>query len=208
MRFDFDAPGRAETADLFQGRFSRASKAKWIYSFPPGEFELGNAVKWAIESATGIRCLYCDRDLLAEAAPGTANRLTRIAEQISQNFRALIAKYSTVNGASVSDRQAFIMGLYDGMMNELRDIGQPLPSRPGSRRKSGRVKKPAVSPATGLHLHPYSLALGLGRQIRFSVPLQEITAELDGLVRARLTNEVFASNAQGRMSKARPALAG
>lgn len=53
-RFDFDAPGAAETLDLFQGTFKQSSKARWIYSFSQAEFDVANAVKWAIESATGI----------------------------------------------------------------------------------------------------------------------------------------------------------
>jgi hypothetical protein len=212
-RFDFDAPDAAETPDLFQGTFKRSSKARWIYSFSPAEAEVANAVKWAIERATGIQCLHRDRDLLAEAAPSTANRLARIAEHISQSFRALVAKYNAVNGVSVADRGVFIMGLYDGMMNDLRDVGQPLPSRPGLGRRRGRVKRPAVSPAMGLHLHAYSLALGLGRQIRFSVPLQDITAELDSLTQPRLIDEAAPSDRQSsgkksRASKAHSALAG
>ena len=37
-RFEFNAPGEAETPDLFQGTFKRSSKARWIYSFSPAEF--------------------------------------------------------------------------------------------------------------------------------------------------------------------------
>jgi hypothetical protein len=188
-RFDFDTRGAAETPDLFQGSFKRARKAKWIYSFPHGEFDVANAVKWAIESATGIHCLYRGCDLLAEAASATANRLAGIAEHISQSFRALVARFSAVTGVSPADRGVFIMGLYDGMMNEMRAVGQPLPSRPALKRR-GRPKKSAVNAATGLHVHPYTLALGLGRQIRFSVPLQEIAAELDGLTQRCLANGV------------------
>ena len=186
-RFDFDAPGPAGTPDLFHGTFKQSSKARRLYSFAPAEFDVANAVKWAIESATGIRCLHRDRDLLAEAAASTANRLTGIATHIAQTFRALTTKFSAVNGVSPADRGVFIMGLYDGMMNDPRDVGQPLPTRPGLRRK-GRAKKPAVSPATALHIHPYTLAFGLGRQIRFSVPLQEIAAELEVLTQPRLPN--------------------
>ncbi len=136
-----------------------------------------------------------------------------LQEHISQSFRALVAKYNAVNGVSVADRGVFIMGLYDGMMNDLRDVGQRLPSRPGLGRRRGRVKRPAVSPAMGLHLHPYSLALGLGRQVRFSVPLQDITAELDSLTQPRLTNEAAPSDRQSRgknsrASKVHSALAG
>lgn len=187
-RFAFDAPVAAETLDLFQGTFKRSSKARCICSFRHAEFEVANAVKWAIESATGIQCLHRNGDLLAEAAPSTANRLKRIAEQISQSFRALVAKYSAVNGVSVADRGVFIMGLYDGMMNDLREVGQRLPSRPGSRKR-GRAQSRAQSVATGVHVHPYSLAFGLGRQIRFSVPLQEIAAELDDLAQKQLTSD-------------------
>jgi hypothetical protein len=188
-RFDFDAADPAETPDLFHGAFKRSSKARWICSFTPAEFDVANQVKWAIESATGIHCLYRNCDLLAEAAPSTANRLAVIAEHISQSFRALAAKFSVLDGVSVADRGVFIMGLYDGMMNDAREVGQPLPSRAG-KRKRGRLKKPPASPATGLHLHPYALAVSLGRQIRFSVPLQEIAGELDGLPKRRLPGEV------------------
>jgi hypothetical protein len=190
-RFDFDAPAPAETPDLFRGTFKRASKAKRICSFPQAEFEVANAVKWAIESATGIHCLHRDRDLLAEAAPSTANRLVDIAEHIARSFRELIAKFSGVNGVSVADRNVFVMGLYDGMMNEPRSMGQPLPSRPGVKR-SPRGKKLAASPATNLHVHPYTLAFGLGRQIRFSVPLDQITAELENLTRQGLADQAAA----------------
>jgi hypothetical protein len=47
-----------------------------------------------------------------------------------------------------------------------------------------------VSAVTDLHIHPYTLAVGLGRQIRFSVPLQEIAEELDGLTQRYLANGV------------------
>jgi hypothetical protein len=185
-RFDFSGPAPAETPDLFRGAFRRSSTARRIWSFGDTEFDVANSVKWAIETATGIYCLYRERVLLAEAAPGTANRLAAIAEQIAHSFRALIARFSVVDGVSAADRGVFVMGLYDGMMNELRDVGQPLPSRPGLKRKA-RARKPALSPATGLHVHPYTLAVGLGRQIRFSVPLQQIAAELEGVTRRRLT---------------------
>jgi len=201
-RFDFGGPCAEETPDLFQGSFERSSKAKWVYSFAQAEVDLANAVKWAIESATGIHCLYRDCDLLAEATPSTATRLTRVAEHISQSFRALVARFSAVNGVSLADRRVFVRGLYDGMMNDLRDVGQPLPSRPGLRRR-GRVKKPAVSSAAGLHVHPYTLAVGLGRQIRFSVPLHEIAAELDGLTQPRLADEAGPSDPRGGVKGSR-----
>ena len=80
------------------------------------------------------------------------------------------------------------MGLYDGMMNETRNAGQRLPSRPGlAKRQRGR--RLAVPRAAGLHVHPYTLALGLGKQIRFSAPVEEIAAELEVAMRKCLAQE-------------------
>jgi hypothetical protein len=186
-RFDFAAPDPAETPDLFQGSFRRAGEAKWVYSFGGNEFDVANSVKWAIESATGIPCLHRNRDLLAEAAPGTAKRLTTIADHIANSFRTLIDKFSAIEGVSVTDRSVFVMGLYDGMMNEVRNVGQRLPSRPGSTKKP-KGKKPAAVRATGLHIHPYTVAVSLGKQIRFSASLEQIAAELEAAIRGKLTS--------------------
>jgi hypothetical protein len=187
-RFDFSAPAPAETPDLFSGRFTRSATARPIYSFGPNEFEVANAVKWAIESATKIQCLYRDRELLAEANSATARRLEEIALHIASSFRALLDKFSAVGGVGADDRGVFVMGLYDGMMSETRSAGQPLPSRPGlAKRQRGR--KRAVSRAASLHVHPYTLAVGLGKQIRFSAPVEEIAAELEVALRKCLAQE-------------------
>jgi hypothetical protein len=67
-------------------------------------------------------------------------------------------------------------------MNETRNTGQPLPSRPGlAKWRKGR-KRPAPR-AAGLHVHPYTLAVGLGKRIRFSAPVEEIAAELEVALR-------------------------
>ena len=187
-RFDFTVPDPAETPDLFCGSFKRSTTARRIYSFGGNEFDVANSVKWAIESATKIPCLYRDGDLLAEAAPSTANRLTEIAVHITHSFRALLEKFSAIDGVSVKDRGVFVMGLYDGMMNEVRKAGQRLPSRAGLT-KMRKAKKRAVTRAPGLHIHPYTVALSLGKQIRFSAPLGKITAELEAVTQKHLTQE-------------------
>jgi len=187
-RLDFSAPDPAETPDLFLGSFKRSSTARRISSFGRNEFDVANSVKWAIESASGIRCLFRDGDLLAEATPSTANRLTEIAVHIANSFRTLLDTFSAVDGVNVEDRGLFVMGLYDGMMNEVRNVGQPLPNR-ASRTKKPRGKKRAVSSGASLHIHPYTVALSLGKQIRFSAPLEHIAAELEGVMRKRLTQE-------------------
>jgi len=187
-RFDFSAPDPAATPDLFSGSFKRSATARPIYSFGPNEFEVANSVKWAIESATKIQCLYRNRVLLAEASAATARRLEEIALHIASSFRALLDKFSAVGGVSADDRGVFVMGLYDGMMNETRNAGQRLPSRPGlAKRQRGR--KRAVPRAAGLHVHPYTLAVGLGKQIRFSAPVEEIAAELEVAMRKCLAQE-------------------
>ena len=78
------------------------------------------------------------------------------------------------------------MGLYDGMMNEVRNVGQRLPSRPGSTKKPKGKKRP-VSGTAGLHIHPYTVAVSLGKQIRFSVPLAQIAAELEAVTQGKIT---------------------
>jgi len=187
-RFDFSAPDSAETPDLFSGSFKPSATARRIYTFGPKEFEVANSVKWAIESATGIQCVHRDRDLLAEASPATARRLEEIAHHIASSFRALLDKLSAVGGVSADDRGVFVMGLYDGMMNETRNAGQPLPSRPGQAKRQ-RGRKSAASRAASLHVHPYTLAVGLGKQIRFSAPVEEIAAELEVAMRKCLAQK-------------------
>lgn len=185
-RFDFTASDPAETPDLFAGSFKPASKARRIYSFSAGEFDVANAVKWAIESATKITCVYRRGGLWAEASASTANKLTEIALHIANSFHTLADQFGAVDGVNRNDRVAFVMGLYDGMMNDLRNAGQRLPSRAG-RTKTRKSKKKPVTGAAGLNLHPYSVALSLGKQIRFSAPLEQITAELEAATRKQIS---------------------
>jgi hypothetical protein len=187
-RFDFSGPDPAETPDLFSGSFRRSATARPIYSFGPNEFEVANAVNWAIESATKIQCVYRDRVLLAEASPATARKLEEIALHIASSFRALLDRFSSVEGVSADDRGVFVLGLYDGMMNETRNAGQPLPSRPGSAKRQ-RGRKRTAPRGASLHVHPYSLAVGLGKQVRFSAPMEEIAAELEVAMRKCLAQE-------------------
>jgi hypothetical protein len=41
-----------------------------------------------------------------------------------------------------------------------------------------KVEKASAAHAPGLSIHPYTIALDLGKKIRFSVPIGEIVAEL------------------------------
>jgi hypothetical protein len=184
-RFDFTGHDPVRTPDLFSGTFKHSTKNRRIYGFGANEFDVANAVKWAIESSTRIPCVFRDRELRAEAAPVTVKRLTDIAGHIAGSFRSLIKQFSAIDGVSVSDRAVFVMGLYDGMMNETRSVGQRLPSRAVPKKK-GRAKQTAAAQDSGLHIHPYTVALSLGKQIRFSAPIEQITAELETITRKHL----------------------
>ena len=188
-RFDFTVADPAETPDLFSGSFKRSTTARRIYTFGRNEFDVANSVKWAIESATKIPCVYRDGELLAEVTPGTARKLTDIADHIAQSFRALIDKFSAVDGVCVNDRGVFVMGLYDGMMDEVRNAGQRLPGRPRVT-KMRKATKNAVTHSAGLNIHPYTVALSLGKQIRFSASLEQITAELEAVTQKHLTQRI------------------
>jgi hypothetical protein len=179
-RYDFTVPDVADGPDLFSGRFTCSSTARPIYSFPRHEIALASSVKWAIEAATKVRCLHRGAELLAEATPATARRLRQIADHIAQSFRVLLDRFCALDGVAATDRSAFLMGLYDGMMNEARVPGQRLPGRSNSAKKR-KTKPTAAKPASAMQTHPYSLAVGLGRQIRLSAPLEQIAAELEAV---------------------------
>ena len=184
-RYDFSVPAANDTPDLFSGRFARSSAARRIYSFNANELDIANSVKWAIESATRIHCVHRGADLLAEATPATGRRLGEISDHIAQSIRVLLDRFRDLGGVSAGDRSAFLMGLYDGMMSETRAAGQRLPgwSRPAKKRKN---RKPS-NDAPDLNIHPYAIAVSLGKQIRFSAPLEQITAELEAVAPKHLT---------------------
>jgi hypothetical protein len=193
-RFDFTATSGVDPTHfgLFAGQFTRSATARRIHQFGPHETDVANSVKWAIESGTRIVCVYRNGDLFAEANPATTRRLQEIAGQIAGSFGALLREFGGIAGVDEKDRGVFVMGLYDGMMNETRVIGQRLPTRPSAKplRKGKKALKKAAgaAPGAGLHLHPYSLGLGLGKQIRLATPLAQITAELAAVVRQQLAS--------------------
>ena len=188
-RFDFSQPdkaGEAGAPHLFFGDFKPSRTARKIYSFGSHEFDVANSIKWAIESAAKVTCVYRHGDLLAEASAPTARKLTEIAGYIANSFRALIQEFGRLEGASAGDRNVFVMGLYDGMMGETRQTGERLPGR-APAKKARKAKKDSPPPSPGLHVHPYTVGLSLGRQIRFSAPLEQITAELAEVTRKHIS---------------------
>jgi hypothetical protein len=129
--------------------------------------------------------------LLASVREVTARKRGEIARHIAHSFRELLKQFGRLRGVTACDRKVFLHGLYDGMMGDIRGAGERLPSATPSRLKRSKPKKGAVALEPGLAVHPYTVALGLGRQIRFAVPLDEITAELE-----RSTRPAIASSAE------------
>jgi hypothetical protein len=190
-RFDFTGPAPDETMDIFAGlKFKRkTSRAAHVYTFRTADFDVASSVKWAIEKATGIPCLFRGGELLAETMPGTANKLAKVALHISESFQTLLDQLSKLNGVTASDRKLFVRGLYDGMMNDGRGVGEPLPTRGTAQVKRGAPKRGAVATPPGLAIHPYTIALSLGKQVRFAVPLEEITAELERATKLAISGQ-------------------
>jgi hypothetical protein len=181
-RYDFAAPAIAKD-DLFAGTFHRSTYAAPVHTFSADHLFVAANVKWAIEQATGIACQFAGPQLQAQAEPRTAARLAAIAATIAESFAALWQRYATA-GAHAADRGLFVLGLYDGMMNETRSGA--LPNRPSAHVTAIRAKRRALTRAPGLNLHPYSVAVNLGRAIRFTVPLEEVTHQLDQTIAGQL----------------------
>ena len=47
-----------------------------------------------------------------------------------------------------------------------------------------------MTDSAGLNIHPYAVALSLGKQIRFSASLEQITAELEAVTQKHLTQRM------------------
>ena len=176
-RYDFSAADKT-TEDLFKGCFRPATIAQPIFEHTTSARDVIDFVKWTIESETGIRCLFRGDQLMAEATPSTAAQLKTIASTITDNYTQLWKRFSHAPGVNPADRPNFVRGLFDGMTGD-EAPGQLLPSRIEPRTPKKRTTKKAVGYVAGLNLHPYSVAVNLGKQIRFCVSLNNITAELE-----------------------------
>jgi hypothetical protein len=192
-RFDFSGPAPDNTMDIFaELKVKRTRRAAHVHTFESTDLEIANAVKWAIETATGANCLFRGTELLAEVTTSTAKKLAKTALHISQSFQELLGRFCRLEGVKTSDRSLFVRGLYDGMMNDGRGRGEPLPTAPAPRRRAPKSRKSTGAAAPELAVHPYTLAYGLGRQIRFAAPLEELTAELNRITQAALARGTVA----------------
>lgn len=184
-RFDFTAPEEKIEADLFSGAFRREYGAGQAVGAPQSQ-DVANAAKWAIESLAGVPCHFRGRDLVAEATTDTARRLAEIVNRIATDFERLWTAFAAVPGVNLGERHLFMAGLTDGMLGETRAQGQRLPARVVVKVRKVKAGKRAVAIAPGLAIHPYTVATGLGRQVRFSVPVGDIEGELERVVQGAI----------------------
>lgn len=182
-RYDWSAPCEQHKGDIFAGLnfCARSRTAQHLTSFGPGETDLAPFVQWAIEHAAGVRASIRNGpdwsvSVWAEVDGRAVAQLATVASTIKTAFADLWARYLAA-GAQANVRRVFLLGCYDGMMDDGRRDGQRLPPIPAPPVKASRAKrKLAVAP--GVAIHPYEIALPLGRQVRFSVPHVEIVESL------------------------------
>lgn len=173
-RYDFGQVNVSKEG-IFAGTFTRSPYAVSVGTLAPA---VAWWVKWAIEEATKVPCAFRGPDLVAEVAPSSAPKLAGIAQTISAGFAELWGRFRTFPTITPDAQDIFFRGLYDGMMSQEKQPGQALPTFNRAPVKS-RAKRGAVSRPAGLEVHPYSIALDLGRGLRFNSSLSDLTAKLE-----------------------------
>lgn len=167
--------------DIFNMSQARvvAGDARLLFAFEFGETDVAMMAKHAIEQRfrlnAAIRTVQWKTSVWVDAAPESMPALQTVATTIRSHFVRLWQRLTESSDVTVGDRSAFMRGLYDGMMDEERKAGERLPARraamPAKVSKRRGKKAVAIRPALGVH--PYELALPLGRNIRFAATVEE-----------------------------------
>lgn len=190
-RYDWSAPVEPEKGDIFAGLdfdLGYSDSARLLIDFPVAESDIASFVQWALSKAAKVQGSLRDAPgwrvaVWIEAPAMAMPKLKEVAETISAAFRDLWARFSSTPGVQPAARKVFFQGLWDGMLDDQRKAGQSLPAIVAPVVKASRAKrKLAVAP--GVAVHPYSLALDLGRCIRFSIPTSEIIESLPSRIEA------------------------
>lgn len=190
-RYDFAAaPCEQKAGDIFEGLACdmRSRSASLLIDLPVADSDIASFVQWAISKAANVNGTLRDAPgwrvaVWIEANPRAMEKLGTIARTIAGSFADLWARFSATPGVQPAARKVFFMGLYDGIFDDQRQPGQPLPPIVAPTVKGARAKrKLAVAP--GVAIHPYTLAVDLGRSIRLSVPTEQIVESLAGRMEA------------------------
>lgn len=183
--FDFSIP-EWDAKDLFgQFKYTPSAEARQVWRTVGFEPHLSNAVKWTITEATGIECQFRNcAELWANANPTTSRRLTGIASQLSVAFEALWKQFREA-GAHPADEGNFYAGLSDGACGHVR-TGTLLPTRPGKPEKARKAGRKALAKAPGLTAHAYTVGATLGKSVRFSASMEQLSGELESAIKGQI----------------------
>ena len=177
-KYDFSLPD-PEGADLFAQHIQRQrGDARPLADFPQDGTEAGSFIKWALEHAFGIEGHWRGTMLCVDAHRSSLAALGKITDTLKESFDTLWRQFAAIPGATRHDCRNFIRGLYDGMMRDEKRVGELLPQAAALKPVRVRGKKGAVA-LTGLAIHPYHVALDLGRKIRCQLPIAEVTHALE-----------------------------
>ncbi len=201
-KYDFNGKSaqdaaQAATADLFEQVRVPVSrgKARLLFSFEPAESDIASFAQWAIEKSYSVKaCIRSQSDwrtsIWVNANAPAMPELQKVAATIRSQFVTLWETLRKKADVEPTDRRPFMLGLYDGMMDDPRQPGQMLPQRgfaAGKRRPKAKVKaRKSDRAAPGLATHPYTLAVELGRQIRFCATVEQTTAALESCIAGAL----------------------
>lgn len=190
-RLDFDAAIEEDAGDLFAGIHitpCRSGESHCLLEFEPQDSDIAAFVKWTLENRFSIRGSFRAIDnrqtIWIEARAFDMPALVKLAEGIRSDFAKLWDDFRQLTASTAGARKPFVMGLYDGLMNETRPAGQMLP--PVRVAPLGKAKRKAVAAAPGVAIHPYSIALDLGHRIRVSTPVTTVAREMETTLRAAL----------------------
>lgn len=186
--------------DIFNMADARvvAGDAKLLFAFEFGETDVAMMAKQAIEERYRINAAIRVRDwkssVWVDAADDSMPALLTIASTIRGQFMRLWNLLNAKADVTPGDRGAFMRGLWDGMMADERKAGEMLPQRRATApAKVGKRKgKKAVALRPALGVHPYELALPLGRNIRFAASVEENEAMLQNAIAGHLAHEAAA----------------
>jgi len=194
-RYDFSAEIIDTSADIFAGCnyapcFSGEAHA--LFEFDAGEEDVASFVKWAFGERFNINgSIRTGRGrsaIMLEAHRADIAGLKQLAEKIRGSFASLWSEFAKAPGVQPGARRPFLLGLYDGMMDDARGQGQALPPVKAPVAKRTKRRK-AIQHAPGLSVHPYELALEMGRKIRMARPLREIAQELSDCIAAQIEDQ-------------------
>lgn len=177
-----------ESDDVFSGIVGTVASgtAQKLMTFDSADSDIAALAQWALSHRYKVSMTIRTPDpranaLWVEADAASLPALRKIADHIRAQFSALWRTMAGNPTVTAGDRRPFLLGLYDGMMDDPRAPGSMLPARsfPDVQRKG---KKKALALAPGLAVHPYTLALDLGRRIRLRASVAETTKQLTNTI--------------------------